>query len=203
MGEESYLRNPSVPPFVDDSAAETASLSDKMLQLTGATALPSKLLVDALADLYFEHIYPHQPIVDRDDLLKYQSSPLLLQAICLIGSSYGHPRASTTQLKMANSFYLKVKTLLDTEHEKDNLVTIKALCLLTCRSVRLPTQISLQSNWHWLGAAVRYAFHMGFHKESTYAAREAPGSCRRMWWVLFVRRSGSCCPYTLTPTSLI
>ncbi|KIV97954.1 hypothetical protein PV10_01649 [Exophiala mesophila] len=185
MGEESFLRNPSVPPFVDDSAAETTSWAEKILHLTGATIPPSNMLVAALADLYFEHVYPHQPIVDRADLVKYQSSPLLLHAICVIGSSYGHPRASVSQLKAANSFYLKAKTLLDTEHEKDNLVTLKALCLLTCRSVRLPTHISLQSNWHWQGAAVRYAIHMGLHKETTYASREAAGCCRRIWWQLF------------------
>lgn len=187
MGEESYLRNPSVPPFVDDSAAETASWSEKILQLTGATIPPSNMVVAALADLYFEHVYPHQPIIDRADLVKYQTSPLFLYTICVIGSSYGHPRASVSQLKMANSFYLKTKTLLDTEYEKDNLVTLKALCLLTCRSVRLPTHISLQSNWHWQGAAVRYAIHMGLHKETTYASREAAGCCRRIWWLLFVR----------------
>ncbi|KAK5046736.1 hypothetical protein LTR84_007497 [Exophiala bonariae] len=133
MGEESYLRNPSVPEFFDDTVAETAEMRGKILQVTGATVLPPQMLIDALADVYFDHVYPHYPIVDRADMIQHHSSPLLLLSLCLVGASYGHRRGSVSQISMANQFYLKVKTLLDVEHEKDNVVVLKALCLLTWR----------------------------------------------------------------------
>lgn len=186
LGEESYLGNPSVPPHIDDAAAETAEWQSKVLQVTDATVLPSKVMIEALADVYFGQVHPHQPIVDRADIAETHPSPLLVQSLCLIGSSFGHRRASTSQIKSANPFYLKVKTLLAADHEKDNLLVLKALCLLTCRSVTLPTHICLDSNWYWQGVAVRYATHMGLHKEASYAGKESPGSCRRLWWHLYV-----------------
>ena len=187
LGEESYLRNASVPDFVDDTLAETAEMREKIVQVTGATVPPPKMVIAALGDVYFDHIYPQYPLVDRADLVHDASSPLLLLSLCLVGASYGHRRASKSQISMANQYYLKVKTLLDVEQEKDNVIVLKALCLLTCRSVKLPTQVCLESNWHWQGVAVRYAIHMGLHKESTYAGRQDGGSCRRLWWHLFVR----------------
>ncbi len=187
LGEESYLRNASIPDFADDTVAETAEMRDKIIRVTGATVLPSKMVIAALSDVYFDHIYPQYPLVDRVDIDHTASSPLLLLSLCLVGASYGPRRASKSQISMANQYYLKVKTLLDVEHEKDNVIVLKALCLLTCRSVKLPTQVCLESNWHWQGVAVRCAIHMGLHKESTYAGRQDGGSCRRLWWHLFVR----------------
>lgn len=170
----------------DDEASESATIKETILQLTGARIQPSLMLVNAFAEVFFEHIYPLHPIVDRDDLVIYSDSTLLVQSLCLIGSSFGHPRDSQDQIKTSEPFYQKVKTLLDLGYERNNLVVLKVLCMLTCRSVRQPTRIDFHNTWHWLGLALRYVIHMGLHKQATYARRKAAGSCRRLWWHLYV-----------------
>lgn len=189
LGQESLYPNPSPCGLVDDTAGETTEFRETILKATGATEVPAQMLVSALADNYFHHMYPLEPIIDPGDLAVHQPSPLLVSSVCLMGTTYGHPRGLVSQLSAANKYYLRVKTLLVTDYEKNDLLVLKALCILTCRSVKLPTQISMDSSWHWLGVALRYAIHMGLHKEATYEDKEAGGSFRRMWWHLFVRLS--------------
>ncbi|KIW95649.1 uncharacterized protein Z519_04234 [Cladophialophora bantiana CBS 173.52] len=185
LGEESMmLQNPSALQFDDETEAETAEFYAKTLLSTGAVALPSQMLVAALTDAYFEHIHLHQPLVDRTDFERFQS-PLLVHSVCMLASAYGHRRGGISQLSAAKKYYLKAKLLLATEHERNKLVVLKALCLMTCRSMTEPTVICLDSLWHWLGAASRYAIHMGLHKEATYSGNQDAGTRRRMWWHLF------------------
>ena len=182
------LQNPSALQFDDETEAETAEFYAKTLLSTGAVALPSRMLVAALTDAYFEHVHPHQPLVDRADFERFQS-PLLVHSVCMLASAYGHRRRGINQLSAAKKYYLKAKLLLATEHERNKLAVLKALCLMTCRSMTAPTVICLDSLWHWLGAASRYAIHMGLHKEATYSGNQDAGTRRRMWWHLFVRMS--------------
>ncbi|KEF58535.1 uncharacterized protein A1O9_06461 [Exophiala aquamarina CBS 119918] len=185
LGEESMmLQNPSALQFDDETEAETAEFYAKTLLSTGAAALPSQMLVAALTDAYFEHIHLHQPLVDRTDFERFQS-PLLVHSVCMLASAYGHRRGGISQLSAAKKYYLKAKLLLATEHERNKLVVLKALCLMTCRSMTGPTVICLDSLWHWLGAASRFAIHMGLHKEATYSGNQDAGTRRRMWWHLF------------------
>jgi hypothetical protein len=112
-----------------------------------------------------------------------------VHSVCMLASAYGHRRGGISQLSAAKKYYLKAKLLLATEHERNKLAVLKALCLMTCRSMTDPTVICLDSLWHWLGAASRYAIHMGLHKEATYRGNQDAGTRRRMWWHLFVRMS--------------
>ncbi len=112
------LQNPSAPQFDDETEAETAEFYDKALLSTGAVALPSQILVAALTDAYFEHIHPHQPLIDRADFERFQS-PLLVHSVCMLGSAYGHRRRGISQLSAAKKYYLKAKLLLTTEHERN------------------------------------------------------------------------------------
>ncbi|OAL31263.1 hypothetical protein AYO20_08318 [Fonsecaea nubica] len=186
LGEESMmLQNPSALQVDDETEAETAKFYSKALMATGAVTLPSHMMVAALTDAYFEHIHPHQPLIDRTDFGRFQS-PLLVHTVCMLASAYGHRRGGISQLSAAKKHYLKAKMLLAAEHERNKLVVLKALCLMTSRSMTEPTVICLDSLWHWLGVASRYAIHMGLHKEATYSGNQDAGTRRRMWWHLFV-----------------
>jgi hypothetical protein len=186
LGEESMmLQNGNALQTDDETEAETTEFYTKSLLSTGVVNLPPKMLVAALTDAYFEHIHPHQPLVDRADFERFPS-PLLVHCVCMLASAYGHRRGGINQLSMAKKYYLKAKLLLTTEHERNKLVVLKALCLMTCRSMTDPTVICLDSLWHWLGVASRFAIHMGLHKEATYRGNQDAGTRRRMWWHLFV-----------------
>jgi len=182
------LQNHSTLQVEDETGVETAEFYAKTLLSTDAVALPSQMLIAALTDAYFEHIHLHQPIVDRADFERFHS-PLLVHSVCMLASAYGHRRGGISQLSAAKKYYLKAKLLLATEHERNKLVVLKALCLMTCRSMTEPTVVCLDSLWHWLGVASRFAIHMGLHKEATYSANQDGGTRRRMWWHLFVRTS--------------
>ncbi|KAF9894000.1 hypothetical protein FE257_008971 [Aspergillus nanangensis] len=177
LAEDSFLSNTC---GLDHSDGEERS---NMAPINSALALPPDLLVRAFIDVYFVNLFPFLPVVDREDVLGDNRSILLLQCVCLLGSHFRHPRLPS--IPSAESFYAKVKDLLNSHYEKDSLVTLKALCLVACRSAESPAKVSLDSPWHWLGVATRYAFNMGLHRESTYHGRQAAGISRRIWWHLF------------------
>lgn len=160
-------------------------INEEFLKVTGAASLPPQAKVEALADAYFKYLYHRTPVVDRSDLQVEQPSILLSQALCLIGTLLRHPKGSPA-LAASEEFYVKAKTLLYVNHEKDSLTTLKALCLIGCWNVTPPVVVSLDCSWHWIGVTIRLAFQMGLHRETTYSKMPNPGNARRIAWYIFV-----------------
>ncbi|RMJ26354.1 putative transcription factor [Aspergillus sp. HF37] len=158
---------------------------NEILRVTDATSLPPPSKIQVFADTYFKHLYHIAPVIDRADLLVEEPSILLLQAICLIGSQLRYPRDQSPTL-LSESYYLKIKTLIYAKHEHDNFVILKTLCILCFWIITPPVVVSLDSSYHWLGVAVRLAYQMGLHRESSYSKLSNPGATRRIMWFLFV-----------------
>ena len=156
-----------------------------MIRAASATTLPTQGQVTAFADSYFEHLYHRAPIIDKTDLSKENPSILVSQAICLVGSLLRHTGPGSP-LGEAERYYCKVKTLLFANHEPDQRNVLKALCLLSFRNLTPPKVVSLDNSWQWLGMAIRLAYQMGLHRESTYEQLPDPGNARRIMWSLFV-----------------
>lgn len=156
----------------------------QLLEATAATILPPPPMVEALTEAFFTHLHPRMPIVDRGDVEVEAPSVLLMQALCMVGSLIRHPKGSTP-LAATEPLYVKVRALLQGGIEKDNLTTLKALCLFSCWNVTPPFVVSLDCAWFWLGATIRFAFHMGLHQEST-VSKIQPRAARRIAWYLFV-----------------
>lgn len=186
LAKESFLSNTCGPDIND--AENAISQEPYPPTLSSALTLVPELLLNAFVDSYFYNFFPLVPVVDRSDVIAPHESPLLVQSLCMLGSHYRYPRLPF--IPTAETFYNKVKTLLNCKYEKDTLTTLKALSLIGCRSAESPTIVSLDGPWHWLGVATRYALNMGFHRESTYQGQPAAGMSRRIWWHLFV----SFCP---------
>ncbi|KAL3458373.1 fungal-specific transcription factor domain-containing protein [Aspergillus heterothallicus] len=187
LAEGSFLSNTCGPEaggamHMSGAAADHNLLPPPMVS-SSELALPVDSLLNAFIDVYFVNLFPLLPVVDRSDLTGKDRSVLLLQALCVLGSHFR--RTPQPSIPSPESFYAKVKTLLDQNYERNPLTTLKALCLIACRSADSPTVVSLDSPWHWLGVAMRYAFSMGLHRESTYHNRPSSGVCRRIWWHLF------------------
>ncbi|KAF4968643.1 hypothetical protein FSARC_4018 [Fusarium sarcochroum] len=156
-------------------------LRTSILNLTHADVLPKPILLQALTDAYFNHVYPFYPVVDRDDLNDPGSSIMLQQAVCLAGSLMQH---DVGNLQLCRSQYEKVKTLIHLNYEEDNVTLLKTLCLLTCYSVLPTDRVTFDGPWHWLGMAIRLAVQLGLHKDSTYRQYSNPGCLRRLFWYL-------------------
>ncbi|KFZ15716.1 hypothetical protein V501_02601 [Pseudogymnoascus sp. VKM F-4519 (FW-2642)] len=187
LGEQCMFSPSGLPQWSSSIPPPTfpTDISEGILQISGAAIIPSSSLIIALADAYFKHIYPHIPVLDRSDLDVQPLSPLLVQSLCLAGSALRHSNSSNRRIPHPDNFYNNVKLLLCINHEKDSTIILKSMCLLATRSSQVPTQISLDGTWHWIGVSIRYALNMGLHRESTYTNNKRAGICRRLWWHLF------------------
>lgn len=193
IGEQSLMSFSSSAPRC--AMANTGSfpehIHDEILRVTGAVSVPSPPKVQVFADTYFQHLYHIAPVIDRADLAAQGASILLQQVICLIGSQLRYPRDHQSPTPLSESCYLKIKTLIYTKQEHDNLALLKTLCILCFWIVTPPMVVTLDSSYHWLGVAVRLAYQMGLHRESRYSKFSNPGVVRRIMWFLFVSATPS------------
>lgn len=175
--------NPSPLTVPEGWLSPSIRIKEAVLAATEATVLPTPPLRRALIDAYFEHVFHNYPIVTRDDVSTPHASLLLQQAVCLAGSLV---MRQADNLQLAYSLYEKVKSLIYLNYEPDKLATLKAMCLLSCWSVKPPDKISLDGPWYWTGVASRLAIQMGLHRESTYTGKPASGQLRAIFWNLHV-----------------
>lgn len=189
IGELSLMSSSSsssVPvSMISDSGSFPAEISHEILKLTNATCLPPSSKIKVFTDTYFMHLYHIAPIIDRSDMAVANPSILLLQAMCLIGSQLRYPRDQSPTL-MSESYYLKIKTLIFTKYESDHFAILKTLCILCFWIITPPVVVSLDASYHWLGVAVRLAYQIGLHRQSSYSKLSNPGAARRIMWFLFV-----------------
>ena len=192
IGEQSLMSFSSTAPSnaITNSGSFPEHTHNEILRVTNAVSLPPPSKVQVFADTYFQNLYHIAPVIDRADLVAEGASILLQQVICLIGSQLRYPRDRSPTL-FSESCYLKIKTLIYTKHEHDNLTILKTLCILCFWIVTPPVVVSLDSSYHWLGVAVRLAYQMGLHRESSYSKFSNPGIVRRIMWFLFVSSTPS------------
>ncbi|KAL3495815.1 hypothetical protein BJX62DRAFT_222455 [Aspergillus germanicus] len=157
------------------------SVSHVIISATGATTLVAPALRSALTDLYFEHLFHHYPVVDLDELSIADPPILLQQAVCLVGNLMRH---GAEHMNLSYALYEKVKTLIFLNYEADPVITLKAVCLMSCWSAQRPDTISMDGPWYWTGVAIRLAVQMGLHRESTYTNKPRSGCLRRLFWQL-------------------
>lgn len=151
----------------------------------------SPVLQESYVDTYFEYAYPWCPIIDRVTMQtcpEFFDSQLLREGLGLLGSQLSpplmrHPKPSEHFSRFRQLFY--------DNHESQPLVRICAVMLLYWFSVGPPNVVSIDTNWWWMGAAIRLAQEIGLHREpqAEYAQRpgETNGLRRRIWWTLFAR----------------
>lgn len=188
IGDLSVLSCPSDPEPAVTSRVESlpGDVIRGILQLTDATSGPPKSMSHALIDIYFQELYWIAPILSRSEINKVDSPVLLLQSVYFAGGlmrrSKSWPPSSSPE-----ACYRKIKTLLLLDYERDKLVVLQALCLLSLWSPNIPQMITLDCPWHWTGMAIRLALQFGMHREITYSSRAFdPVYRRRLWWFLFV-----------------
>ncbi|KAJ0414924.1 fungal-specific transcription factor domain-containing protein [Aspergillus carlsbadensis] len=157
------------------------SVRHVVISATGATTLVAPALRSALTDLYFEHLFHHYPVVDPGELSVADPSILLQQAVCLVGNLMRH---GAEHMHLSYGLYEKVKTLIFLNYEADPVITLKAVCLMSCWSAQRPDTICMDGPWYWTGVSIRLAVQMGLHRESTYASKPRSGCLRRIFWQL-------------------
>lgn len=158
-------------------------LQAEYLKLCGALDLPPPLMQEALQSNYFEHVYRRCAVVDQAHLSQHLSI-LLVQAVCLTGASMR--QMSSEYFSTCELLYIKVKTLLMTNHEKNLRIILQSLCLISCWNTTPMQVVSMESAYHWLSIATRLLFQAGLHREQTYETVREPRVLRRIAWYLYV-----------------
>lgn len=186
IGDRSVLAYPPTPTQIHPNDGLVPGEADLALSSTKAREPPPRVVAEALVDFFFHELSPFMPVVDRGELEQSNVPLLLRQSVYFAGSmmrrsAAGHHAAPSTQ-----ALYIKVKTLLFLEMEKDPLVVLRAVALLGSWSSHPPQAISLECPWQWNGTAIRLALQLGLHREATYTDSERHKRSRRVMWFLFV-----------------
>ena len=115
----------------------------QVLRLYQAFDLPELPLRQSLIEAYASKIYTWMPVVDASSLSvgspNSDTSLLLLQAVLLVGTLM---RPDTCSKEIVDSYYRRVKALINSSYERNPLNMLAALCLIQWFTPGAPKDVS-------------------------------------------------------------
>ncbi|KAH0842469.1 hypothetical protein AYO21_10772 [Fonsecaea monophora] len=165
------------------------------LEAKGGLSLPPRPIRDELLRLYFSHVYPYAPILDRvkfmQDYAADQHSTFVLQSLFANVVPYapehllrqaGYEDRITAQKQL----YAKAALLYDMGYEKNQLYLLQGSIMLSSLSFSYAIDKDYR---YWLTNAGRIATQMGLHRNyvSQNLGRRSKRLFRSIWWVLYDR----------------
>ena len=183
-------------PNIDHNNAEQPVRQHKLnetelqvLRLYHAFDLPELPLRQSLLEAFTERCWTWMPVANVQSLGSSspdsESSLLLLQAVLLVGSLM---RPDTVNKPTLNSYYQRVKALVNSGYERNPLNILASLCLIQWYTPSAPRDISTDTARFWEGCALGIAQQIGLHQQPD-RNRQDYGLRRRIWWTLFIRDS--------------
>lgn len=178
----------------DNSPLDSVEL--EILKLRGAFLLPPHDLAVDIIELYFEHVHPLMPVINRTEFMAKFNDPndspslMLLQAVLLCGC-----RVSNNPLLVDSkgltylaslTFYRRAKALYETNFESDPVSIIQTV-LLIGSFWEGPEDVT-RNSYYWTRVGVGLAQGFGFHRDisaSTTVPNNEKKIWRRIWWCLF------------------
>ena len=187
------------------------------LQSEGAFDFPETSILDALVDAFVTRFCPLYSIVDLagfNGLYKAQRvSPVLLNAVCLIGASFCDSaiihqmslsrRSDATQMspddrsdmpqksldsrsEARRAFYDRTKALFDLGYETNQLVLIQSALMMSFWGPHLKSYTNPSS---WVDTATTIAASLGIHRDAglTRFPTKDRGLLRRLWSTILSR----------------
>ncbi|KIV88300.1 hypothetical protein PV10_07994 [Exophiala mesophila] len=188
LGDTSNLlaERPTLRPDHENTTVFSTRLREQVLQIPGVVSLPSDLVFEAYADMYFEHLCHRFPVAERQDLFPVKRSIPLCQAICMVGSMLRQPRGEAP-LAESEQYYTAAKMLIHLDYESDFIAILKTMCLLMTWNIKGHLILTFDCAWQWLGMACRLLNQMGLHLNQTYTRMANPKITRRIAWCIFIQ----------------
>lgn len=168
----------------------------EILKLRGAFLLPGTELAHDLIELYFEHVHPLMPVINRTEFMRKFNDPndspslMLLQAVLLCGSRVLNNPLLFDSKGLSDlaslTFFRRAKALYETNYESDP-VSIVQTVLLIGSYWEGPEDVT-RNSFYWTRVGVGLAQGFGFHRDiSSSPALTASEKkiWRRIWWCLF------------------
>ena len=161
----------------------------EVLRLFHAFDLPELPLRQSLIEAFTEKCSTWMPVVDVPSLSAglpcNETSLLLLQAVILVGASM---RPDICNKLTLDSYYHRVKALVNSSYERNPLNILAALCLIQWYTPTAPKDVSTDTPRFWESCAIGIAQQVGLHQQPKQKTNDF-GLRRRIWWTLYVRDS--------------
>lgn len=172
------------------------SVELEILKLRGAFLLPSRELALDLIELYFEHVHPLMPVINRTEFMAKFEDPndspslMLLQAVLLCGSRVSNNPLLFDSKGLSDlaslTFFRRAKALYETNYESDSTSIIQTVILIG--SFWEGPEDVTRNSYYWTRVAIGLAQGFGFHRDvssSSIISNPNKKIWRRIWWCLF------------------
>ncbi|KAH7125996.1 fungal-specific transcription factor domain-containing protein [Dactylonectria macrodidyma] len=157
--------------------------------------LPSPTCCDSMLQLFFTHVYPYTPVVDRVqlayDFSQQNCSSFLLYAIFAITVPYAPSNLvqamsfeSITEAQKA--FFTRARVLFDFGCERGQLNLLQGSIFMSSFQNSFAPDKDFR---FWFNNAMHMATQMGLHRRNIEQDLDPAihRVCRRIWWLLFQR----------------
>lgn len=191
---QAYTQGP-LPDYLDTCPGHVTKHDVDFVREKGAFRLPSPVVRDKLWASYFQLVHPFVPILDRQEiLLTLQLDPgtskiglLLFHSVMLISRLFLDAyEGRGTKPATLDAMFNTVRALLDIDWEKNQMVVLQSLVLLTY----YPCQIEkYKGPLCHVSHAVTLAYLLGLHRDPpsvTNSPREI-SLRKRLWWGIYIR----------------
>ncbi|PYI13136.1 hypothetical protein BO99DRAFT_427302 [Aspergillus violaceofuscus CBS 115571] len=172
-----------IPPSIAQTLSHTPQ-TEAPVSLPVALILPPLPVAEKLIRAFFELIHPAFPVIDRHEFshlyTQGQASPLLLQAIFLLGFTVGD------ESLIHAAGYSDRAALYDADYETCRDTIVAALLLLGFYWSGPEDQ---KDTCYWIGCATNAAQALGMHRSISQSGTPQSVRClrKRIWWSVYTR----------------
>lgn len=183
----------------------------EILKMRGAFLLPSPELARDLVELYFAHVHPLMPVINKTEFMAKFADPddnpslMLLQAVLLCGLRVSNNPLLFDNKGLSNlallTFFRRAKALYETNYESDPVLIVQTVILIGSYWVG-PEDVT-RNSFYWTRVGVGLAQGFGFHRDVTYSSSLSTSEkkiWRRIWWCLFEKDRNVAIAFGRPPT---
>lgn len=183
------------PHYIEPIPSHITQDDLEFLRSKGVLDFPAPSIRDKLWASYFELVHPNLPVLDRDRVLRSLTlhtgepkiSLLLFHCVMLSARTFLYARQHTlTKPAALESMFTRARLLYDLGWERDKLVLLQSLLLMTY----YPQPIDkARSPIHLMAQAVPLAYSLGLHINPTDMPLNPREKILRkqLWWSVYLR----------------
>ncbi|RSL99816.1 hypothetical protein CEP52_009510 [Fusarium oligoseptatum] len=157
--------------------------------------LPSRSSCESMLQLFFKHVFPYTPVVDRvqvvSDFNQYRCSTFLIYSMFSITVPYAsdeliHAMSFGSVIEAQRTFFTRARLLFDFGCERSQLNLLQGCILLSS----FQNSFAPDKDYRfWFNNATHMATRMGLHRRNIEHDLDTATHrvCRRIWWQLFQR----------------